>query len=240
MYEINVHTLALEVTRCCNMDPPCEICLRGHAQDMSLSSNDLRTVLKQISHVNEVLFTGGEPTLNLQAIRKFIELAEIYHVEFDSFYIVTNGIENQKELALLTLQMYQDAEAKEYCGIALSQDAWHNDKDQHDLIKGLAYYKPDKEHKPGDDERWILKVGNAADNDIGHVNPFAPTEFEIEVYYKENGKEVDCVYVDLIYLSCNGYVYPDANMSYRDMDAKKTVAAKDLAAYITNASKKPS
>lgn len=233
---VNVHTLALEVTRCCNMDPPCEICIRGPAQDMNLSSVDMRIILQQIDHIDEVLFTGGEPSLNLQAIRKFIELAELYHVAWESFYIVTNGIANQEDLAMLTLKMYQGLDEKEYCGIALSRDAYHNDVNQNDIIKGLAYYKTDKEHEPEDDFDWVLQVGNAAANGIGRPDTYAPTEFEVDATLKKNKHtgqvEVDSVNVDLVYLSCTGYVYPNCNMSYADMDRQKTLYVTDFLKHV--------
>ena len=71
--EIYVNYLAIEVTRRCNMK--CNHCLRGDAQNLDISTAVLSGIAKHI-HPASVIFTGGEPSLNVPAIKRYFELAE--------------------------------------------------------------------------------------------------------------------------------------------------------------------
>ena len=65
--EIYVNYLAIEVTRRCNMK--CNHCLRGDAQNLDISTAVLSGIAKHI-HPASVIFTGGEPSLNVPAIKR--------------------------------------------------------------------------------------------------------------------------------------------------------------------------
>lgn len=86
--EIYVNYLAIEVTRRCNMK--CEHCLRGDAQNLDISTAVLSGIAKHI-HPASVIFTGGEPSLNVPAIKRYFELAERYDTMPAAFYVATNG-----------------------------------------------------------------------------------------------------------------------------------------------------
>lgn len=73
--EIYVESLVIEVTRRCNMR--CEHCLRGDAQNLDISTATLSEIAKHI-YPGSVTFTGGEPSLNVPAIKRYFELAERY------------------------------------------------------------------------------------------------------------------------------------------------------------------
>ena len=82
-----IQELILEVTRRCNMS--CAHCLRGDAQALNMPREIIDKVLDSVESIGSVLFTGGEPSLNLEAIRYFFTKAEELGKLPYSFYIVT-------------------------------------------------------------------------------------------------------------------------------------------------------
>lgn len=104
--EIYVESLVIEVTRRCNMR--CEHCLRGDAQNLDISTATLSEIAKHI-YPGSVTFTGGEPSLNVPAIKRYFELAERYGTMPNFFYVATNGAaskEQMRDLALTLLEAY--------------------------------------------------------------------------------------------------------------------------------------
>ena len=224
---LTVQQLAVEVTRDCNMR--CEHCLRGDAEDIYMKTSYMRALLQQVDRVDEVVFTGGEPCLNLKAIKKFMELVHEYGVEFGSFCIITNGTVEQERLALLALEMYQEADYKEGCLVSISEDMFHDGTRQSSLLKGLKCYHDAKKHDPEMESphEWVIKSGRAERNGIGHPPAWQPADFRAEAVHDEDG-ELRSIDVDLVYLSCNGRVYYDCDMSYDDMDENEGVPVKRL------------
>ena len=70
-YKFYVHDLVLEVTRRCNMC--CAHCMRGDAQALDMNKDVIDRVIDMVDEIGYVVFTGGEPTLNLEIIRYFYD-----------------------------------------------------------------------------------------------------------------------------------------------------------------------
>ena len=228
-----VHNLGIEMTRDCNM--ACEICLRGNRQKMRMSMAYVERLLRHVDTIYEITFSGGEPSLNLQVIPKTIELTKKYGIPVSSFYVVTNGLENQEKLALELLKIYPDMEEPEVCGVSLSIDPFHDTNRQSKLVKGLAFYRDFKEHgtdfnDPEDDWKWVMSMGRAKDNGIGRTPDWIPTKFQAEcTFNKDHPAIIDYIDVDELYLSCNGYCYPSCDLSYDLMDEYKILTPARLA-----------
>ena len=60
--------LFIEVTRRCNMS--CKHCLRGDAQNLDIKLESIDLFLSKLKNkcFKRILFTGGEPSLNVEAI----------------------------------------------------------------------------------------------------------------------------------------------------------------------------
>lgn len=71
---VSCDTLILEVTRRCNMY--CDHCLRGNAMSMDMDDALVDKIVDAVDGIGTVVFSGGEPTLNLAAIRHFFDKAE--------------------------------------------------------------------------------------------------------------------------------------------------------------------
>lgn len=64
--KLDFKTLVFEVTRKCNLK--CAHCLRGDAQDISMSTDIIDQVIPQINSVSSISLTGGEPMLAPEVI----------------------------------------------------------------------------------------------------------------------------------------------------------------------------
>lgn len=234
---ITCDTLAIEVTRRCNMK--CEHCLRGELQALDISLPILRKIAKTI-RPNNVTFTGGEPSLNVNAIRKYFEYAERYGTMPLSFFVATNGLSNRKELALALLEAYPKMAEKDICELAVSTDAFHSQfwneryPEAWGIFSGLSFFnKESKAHDANqDDFRWVIPEGRAefdfADN--GRTVPSISTVLEafascadvdLDKMDLGNGyvEDVVNIHFDILYVAANGNIVEDCDVSYEHVDA---------------------
>lgn len=210
---MRVESLVLEVTRRCNMC--CEHCLRGDAQELNMTREIVDRVLDNIDEINQVTFTGGEPTLNLPIIEYFFERAEKLGKMPKSFYVATNGKLNQEHLATLLLKQYPKMEEKEMCGVGLSIDIYHmaqNDDDSmrdydNSILKGLSFYTYDKENPRAErPERGVIPEGRARDWGENHYRKL-----------HDQIKISDDV-IEMLYVAANGNLIGDCDFSYDHID----------------------
>ena len=151
--KLGVCSMAIEVTRRCNMK--CPHCLRGDAQNIDMDHNHIDKILRDVDFIDTITFTGGEPTLNLDAIRYTLEVCKKRNIRVGSFYIVTNGKGSTRtilDFATLCLEWYA------YClediayasdltsGIALSRDIFHEPIPavNEAILRGLSIFRKDK------------------------------------------------------------------------------------------------
>lgn len=219
--KIAVCSLVLEVTRKCNM--ACPHCLRGDSQCMDIGYEVIRKLIEQCDHIDCVTFTGGEPTLNLPAIKYFFDKCIEKYGSIPNFYLVTNGKEKQMELAQLLLWAYPRIdELEEYLsGVTISMDAYHEDVDEiaRNPLRGLAFFRADdKAHSPDEPDNWIINSGRAYENGIGCRNVDVNHDLSLDFY--EVGDE-EMVSVEELYVSSNGKIssYCDASYDVLDEDA---------------------
>lgn len=197
--KINVDHLVLEVTRQCNMR--CAHCLRGDAQCVDMPNKIIDKVLDSVSEIYSVTFTGGEPSLNIDAIRYFFRRSEELGKLPMSFYIATNGKENQEELAIELLKWYPKMEEKESCGASISVDRYHEadatDPDS-DILRGLVFYRDDKETNW--DQYRLLYEGKA--KNLENVR-FQDWE-EDASFYVELDDDASSLTIEELYVAANG------------------------------------
>ena len=151
--KLNIYNLVSEVTRRCNMC--CAHCLRGEAQNMDMQKETIDKLLDQTDSISMVTFSGGEPSLNIPLIRYFFERVRETGVSVSSFYVATNGKENQMDLAQLLLKEYVGMEEKELSGVSISVDDFHEGGLDFSPVRALSFYRGYKEYKRGD-WRWVM------------------------------------------------------------------------------------
>lgn len=223
--EIQTNTLCIEVTRRCNMQ--CEHCLRGDAQNLDISESILEEIAKTIRPAS-VVFTGGEPSLNVSAIERYFQLAEQYGNLPSSFYVATNGAtssEQMNALALAFLKAYPKMDEPECCEVNVSGDIFHEafkEKDHSAILRGLSFFDVmGKKHSlENDSMNWLLNTGRAAENGLGcrDTRPFS-TDMDKLV----TGIYQDEVCFDMLYVAANGNVVDNCDSSYEDIDDEENV-----------------
>lgn len=130
--------LIIEVTRNCNLT--CEHCLRGKAENKCIDVRYIENTIVQFEYISHVTFTGGEPSLNPQAITNFIRLCEKHKIGVGSFYIATNAkhASDAFMVAVLNLYSYCD-DNEEMTKIEISNDYFHQNDPE--AVKKLQVFK---------------------------------------------------------------------------------------------------
>lgn len=81
--------LAIEITRKCNLS--CKHCMRGDAQNLTISQEVIDAFLSQTSEIYDLLLTGGEPLLELDTVEYLLHAINRHGVNVHKIDIITNG-----------------------------------------------------------------------------------------------------------------------------------------------------
>lgn len=134
---MNIDTLIIEVTRKCNFT--CGHCLRGPAQNKSISFEVADKLLSQISSIGTLTFSGGEPSLNVPFMRYFLDKAREKGVDIGNFYLATNGGKSSgsDDFIHLLMDLYLYCSDNEISAVDVSNDDWHdmNEKDENAIAR---------------------------------------------------------------------------------------------------------
>ena len=223
MKKIWVEQLCLEVTRRCNMG--CAHCLRGDAQDVDISHAIIDEIFNQVDGIGQVTFTGGEPSLNVSAIRYFFQRAERAGKMPASFFVATNGKANQEKLAVELLRQYPKMEERELCGVALSIDEWHDPQEYgNSILKGLSFYSNIKEFPEGYN---LVPDGRAVNLHLDSKRIRSLRSSHI-IVSEDSDFDSGEISVELLYVAANGNIVGDCDMSYKRIDAESTYQLHDF------------
>ena len=117
MYIENLH---LEVTRNCTLE--CEHCLRGESQKVNMSPKVLDTVFDNVTQVDFLLLTGGEPLLAIQTLERLAEILKQKKVKVNKIIIVSNGTVCSERV----LNVLKELASCSYFMFKVSNNIFHN------------------------------------------------------------------------------------------------------------------
>lgn len=226
---MQVRNLIIEVTRRCNMK--CAHCLRGEAQNCDISLKTIDRIFEDITSVDCIIFTGGEPFMNTGAIAYALYVCVTRNIPVYGFYLVTNG----KDVEDAYIQVADDwmsyimscnynleedvkcnalysCDIFEGSGIAVSLDEYHESIPLKNYLRYrmLAYYTTEKEHN----QTFSVRLeGRAEENNLDGYKPII-NGFYIDFLEEEQGFESDNIIVETIYVSSIGEVVSDCDLSY--------------------------
>lgn len=204
-----IQDLVVEVTRRCNM--LCEHCLRGNAQNKNITHEIIDRLLESVTYIGTVTFTGGEPSLNVSAIKYFIKKVEDRRISIGGFYVVTNGKIQSIALVKALIDLYSICEEKEVCGLVVSRDQYH-DGCRTPLYEALTFYQAESRDQQIP-QSAIINEGRANYNGIG------ARDIEVRAFELDDDQDDDEIRVNsLVYISANGNVMSDCDCSYRRID----------------------
>lgn len=100
MNKLSFANLFIEITRKCNLK--CAHCFKGDAQNIDMSHEVIDAFLSKTAVIYRLYFAGGEPTLNIDGMRYFLEACKRNHVALCYMSFTTNGtIQNQELIELI-------------------------------------------------------------------------------------------------------------------------------------------
>lgn len=233
MRKYSCYELIIEVTRRCNMH--CAHCLRGDTEDQDVSFKVIDNTLKHFDSIGTISFTGGEPSLNIQAIKHALTYCKKHRIQVDSFFIATNGLENMDNLIKVCDKWYdytlfssckprqgQTIKHKEIkalvemldntrtyevtSALALSSDPYHSPIPLENLYK-LMSRRYFSNIKINDFEYGVQARGRGQNlAKSSYRDPITELEFNDEDS------------IELIYVTFDGEVLADCDMAFVDMD----------------------
>ena len=126
--QIMVQNLGLELTKRCNLN--CAHCLKGDSQNVDMDTDTINAIFRQINAVNQLFFTGGEPTLAYQALKDVIEAIKKYDVKVMQWGMDTNGTIYSSKFYMLLAELEEicrqsNRDRKIHGTIYISSDKYH-------------------------------------------------------------------------------------------------------------------
>lgn len=222
---MNIGSLIVEVTRKCNIS--CQHCLRGEAVNMNMKKEYVDTLLSQVDNINSLVFSGGEPTLNLPLMEYFLEVCKHRRIDIGFFYIATNGKKITKRFIMFCLDLFNYCSEKDECSVQISNDMFHRDECDYDikLLEGLKFFSKKFEKDGYDYNNWSsLKTEGRMENRMRRENkPIVIDENCINPEYFEN--DVD------VYLNCKGEIINGCDWSYKSQKEHKLCDVGELSKY---------
>lgn len=227
-----IENLCIEVTRKCNMR--CAHCLRGNAQNINIDKKYISELLLHCrdSEIGCITFTGGEPTLNIDAIEFTLQTMRWLNIRLGSFYVVTNAKVYRKRLVDLLDEAYTHCTEKELCGLAISDDEFHGQYQSPNFNFNYYRYKYDEydcereyfrpNDKKTDFSRVILiNEGRAKDLTDRRRRDNNPSECIDDRVHRYNTDEN---IGGTLYLNALGYLVDGCDWSY-ETQSKQTIAS---------------
>ena len=184
----------------------CLHCMRGDAQNLDIYHSDIRNVLKHIKYIGHFNITGGEPSLNIKAIRYILKQLKSFEIEVYEFYIVTNGTKSSisKEFMDICSKLYDYQQKKDMKGsfrlLEMSDDRFHDNTFHHKVIEALGKY-PFAGLRGQADNIFLFEEGRSQTGSLNHIRPLYLTD--------NNDLKVD------VYLNAEGMILSNGDLSYR-------------------------
>lgn len=127
--------LMIEITRKCNMK--CAYCLRGDAQNVTMSKEVIDKIFEDAVDCKQVLFTGGEPLLALDEIEYFIDKILKSNWTTKNIAMTINGMIRDKRLIDIVNRFCQSKEERTFY-VFVSEDEFH---DNNESKRTLEFYQ---------------------------------------------------------------------------------------------------
>ena len=202
----------------------CKHCMRGSAQSANIPHKHITALLQQVDQISEITFTGGEPSMNVEAIEFFIAEAKRLNVYIGGFYIATNGKNIKADFVIACLKLYAMCDEKEMCVIELSNDIYHKEEGEYndELLKGLSFYR--KRNKDDYARYKLINEGRAKYHGRGSRELIDEINTHIT--------DVDELNDATLYLNVNGKIINGCDWSYKSQDNNIICDVKELKKFI--------
>lgn len=216
-----IPNLVLEVTRNCNLD--CQHCLRGCKEQIRFNSKYIDNIFNGVDDIGILTFSGGEPLLCINTIMKVLEYIKENRIGLDSFYIVHNCTIFSKKFMNFLNEYYQYyCNDKSLCGFSLSTDSFHCSEINKKKLNNYYYSYMDLKERGYDfiyDDRKsiysLIQCGRGKTNSNEILTKYKKNPFFYNGWYSYDS---DCYYDNTIYISSNGNIITNCDLSYHIID----------------------
>lgn len=116
---MKVENLYLELTRMCTLE--CEHCLRGDRRNEYMSFDTINNCLKDITEIDALLLTGGEPLLAIEQIKVIIRIIKENNIKVNRINLGTNGTVLDENI----LNVLKELSSISYLDLKVSNDMFH-------------------------------------------------------------------------------------------------------------------
>lgn len=225
--KIAIDDLILEVTRRCNMR--CPHCLRGEAESLDADIDLIPQIFEGVSEIGMLTFSGGEPSLNTAYITAVVDYILEHDITVNGCFIATNakvyapelvdcvrrlyeanlGGHRTEVLAEHWLRLSRDEDEVPYFSIAVSGDPYHEPVPVENLMRyrHCGFFSDIKVN----DGKYILDRGRGS----MLANAFDRPILSLSIEADDDGENL---LVSQVYVSSNGVVAADCDLSFDDLD----------------------
>lgn len=225
--KIAIDDLVLEVTRRCNMC--CPHCLRGEAENLDADIDLIPRIFEGVSEIGMLTFSGGEPSLNTAYITAVVDYILEHDITVNGCFIATNAKVYASELVDCVRRLYEanlgghgtevlaehwlrlsrDEDEAPYFSIAVSGDPYHEPVPVENLMRyrHCGFFSDIKV----DDGKYILDRGRGS----MLANAFDRPILSLSIEADDDGENL---LVSQVYVSSNGVVAADGDLSFDDLD----------------------
>jgi len=220
--KLSIYELMIEVTRRCNI--VCDHCLRGELQNLDVKNEDITTLLSNFSDIGQIVLTGGEPSLNLSAIKHFISEIKRQDISLGSFYMATNAKIVKPEFLTVLMELYSICEDKEMCQVDVSNDYYHSLQEAGDINNSgrqmLEVFRFTGKKYEEESYNYRNQFGGSAINEgyyaenFGDGRELTPDAIEVE------GNKVDSCGGGQFYMNAQGEIVSCCDLSYTSQKNK--------------------
>ena len=206
-------TLGIEVTRRCNMC--CAHCIRGDAEQKDIEYRYIDALLTDIEYISSLLITGGEPSLNPNAIRHIADIIRERDIFLGGVALITNGKCVTDEFITACASLFSLAREDECNYLAISSDIFHEEipRENRQKLSIFKAYQPDGHHN--DWNRMYLKdLGRAKDL---HAYRKVEAAKPDELWYEYDPDKERIRFSDtVITMTVNGDILCDCDYDFED------------------------
>lgn len=161
-YKLN--SLSVEITRKCNFQ--CRHCMRGQAQDVTITPRIIDRLFEQIEDVKGMIgLTGGEVLLEMDMVEYFCNKLIESNWNPAHLQIGTNGTIVSENERLIDLLCKVNKERNINCSIFVSDDIFHAEFDKDNIRFQTLHFFEDELKRRGMDKKIVIGCKKAVDMD---------------------------------------------------------------------------
>lgn len=128
--------LMIEITRKCNLQ--CAHCLRGDAQNITMSKEVIDKIFEDAADCKQLLFTGGEPLLALDEIEYFVDKVIANDWTTSNIAVTINGTIRNPKLIDIANRFCRSKNGSTF-QIIVSDDEFHDKAQSKSTVEFWRY-----------------------------------------------------------------------------------------------------